>query len=161
SHDRQNPRSEIEVESTTCLACGSGEAVIVARGKDYLYGTSDQEYKFCQCAACGHLYLNPRPTLREISRIYPAEYATFTKKFGRAESLLAKIKDRVLLGRFNAFSDRISDSMSLMDVGCGDGRFLLALRKRYPKAKLTALDWSFGPTVAEELAAAGIQTITG
>ena len=156
---RQNP--PIEVEATVCLACGSSEAIVVASGKDYLHETSDQEYRFCQCSACGHLYLNPRPTISEISRIYPAEYATFTKRFGRADSILAKIKDRVLLGRFSAFSERVSDTMSLMDVGCGDGRFLLALRKRYPKAKLTALDWSFGPSVAEELAAAGIQTIAG
>jgi 2-polyprenyl-3-methyl-5-hydroxy-6-metoxy-1,4-benzoquinol methylase len=143
------------------MVCGSTQTASEASGKDYLHNTSDQDYQFCRCLTCNHLYLNPRPTIKEIGRIYPSDYATFTKRFGRADTLLAKIKDRVLLGRFDALSAHLPRSMRLLDVGCGDGRFLLALRRRFPEAKLTGLDWSFGPTVAEELASVDIGTITG
>jgi 2-polyprenyl-3-methyl-5-hydroxy-6-metoxy-1,4-benzoquinol methylase len=153
--------SPIATEATACVVCGSAEAVTEARGKDYLHRTSDQEYRFARCANCGHLYLNPRPTIEEIGRIYPAEYATFTKRFGHVGSLLARIKDGVLLQRFHALSAELPGTMRLLDVGCGDGRFLLALRRRYPEAQLTGLDWNFGPAVASELANAGIGTITG
>src|SRR5262249_33033113 len=97
----------------------------------------------------------------EIGRIYPPDYATFTKRFARSNSVFAWIKDRVLLGRFDALAVRAPASMSLLDVGCGDGRFLLALRRRFPAAELTGLDWFFSPAVADELASARINTITG
>lgn len=155
------PSSQIEVEPTACVVCQSSQAAPEARGKDYLYRTSDQEYRFCRCLSCGHLYLNPRPTIAEIGRIYPPEYPTYTKRFGRSDSLFARLKDRVLLGRFDAVAARLPASMRVLDVGCGDGRFLLALRRRYPAAELTGLDWSFGPAIADELAGADVDTITG
>jgi 2-polyprenyl-3-methyl-5-hydroxy-6-metoxy-1,4-benzoquinol methylase len=155
------PSSQIELESAGCVVCHSRQAVPEARGKDYLHRTSDQEYQFCRCLGCGHLYLDPRPTIAEIGRIYPADYATFTKRFGRSDSLFARLKDRVLLGRFDSLSAGLPASMRLLDVGCGDGRFLLALRRRFPTAALTGLDWSFGPGVAEELASLDVETVTG
>jgi len=152
--------SQIEVELTGCIVCGSSEGVTEARGKDYLHQTSDQEYQFCRCLNCDHLYLKPRPTIKEIGRIYPKEYATFTKRFATG-GLLAWIKDRVLLGRFGALSAKLPESMRLLDIGCGDGRFLLALRKQLPNAALSGLDWSFGPLVVDELASANIKVLTG
>jgi 2-polyprenyl-3-methyl-5-hydroxy-6-metoxy-1,4-benzoquinol methylase len=153
--------SHVVVEPASCVVCGSAEAVPESRGKDYLHRTSDQDYQFCRCGSCGHIYLNPRPVIGEIGRIYPSDYATYTKRFARSGSLLAKLKDSVLLSRFDVLSAGLPASMRLLDVGCGDGRFLLALRRRFPQAHLTGLDWSFGPSVVEELAAAGIETIVG
>ena len=155
------PSPLIEVEPIGCTVCQSRQAAPEARGKDYLYATSDQEFQFCRCQGCGHLYLNPRPTIAEIGRIYPPEYPTYTKRFGRSGSLLARLKDKVLLGRFEALAARVPTSMRLLDVGCGDGRFLLALRRRFPAAELTGLDWFFGGTVRDELTSSNIQTITG
>jgi 2-polyprenyl-3-methyl-5-hydroxy-6-metoxy-1,4-benzoquinol methylase len=155
------PPSQIEVEPTGCTVCHSRQAVPEAHGKDYLYRTSDQEYQFCRCQGCGHLYLNPRPTIAEIGRLYPTEYPTFTKRFGRSGTLLAKLKDRVLLGRFDGLAAGVPPSMRLLDIGCGDGRFLLALRRRFPAADLTGLDWFFGAAVTDELASANIKTVTG
>jgi len=154
-------KSQIELESTECVVCHSGKAVPEARGKDYLHQTSEQEFLFCRCLDCGHLYLRPRPTIAEIGRIYPANYATFTNRFGRPGSLFAKVKDRILVGRFDVLSARLPSSMRLLDIGCGDGRFLLALRKRFPAAELTGLDWFFGAAIAKELANANIKTIAG
>jgi 2-polyprenyl-3-methyl-5-hydroxy-6-metoxy-1,4-benzoquinol methylase len=153
--------SPIETETTECVVCGSREGTPEARGKDYLHKTSDQEYEFVRCGSCGHLYLNPRPSLSQIGRIYPPDYATFTNRFGRADSLILKLKQKVLLGRFTALSASLPRAMRLLDVGCGDGRFLLAVRKHYPEAELTGLDWHFGPQIAEELTENGIETITG
>jgi 2-polyprenyl-3-methyl-5-hydroxy-6-metoxy-1,4-benzoquinol methylase len=155
------PSPQIEVEPTVCTVCRSSGATPEAHGKDYLHKTSDQDYQFCRCLSCGHLYLNPRPAIAEIGRIYPPEYGTFTKRFGRSDSLFARIKDKVLLGRFDALAALVPETMRLLDVGCGDGRFLMALRRRFPTGQLTGLDWFFGPAVANELDSAGIKTIVG
>lgn len=155
------PASQIELESTECVVCHSYQAAPEAYGKDYLHQTSDQIFHFCRCLECGHLYLRPRPTIAEIGRIYPANYGTYTKRFGRSGSLFAGVKDRILTGRFDVVSAKLPASMRLLDIGCGDGRFLLALRKRFPAAELTGLDWFFGPAIVEELANANISTIAG
>ena len=155
------PTPQIDLEFTECVVCHSSQAVTEARGKDYLHQTSDQEFLFCRCLDCGHLYLRPRPTIAEIGRIYPSNYPTFTNRFGRSGSLFAKVKDQVLVGRFDVLCAGLPASMRLLDIGCGDGRFLLALRRRFPVAELTGLDWFFGPAIAEELAKANIKTIAG
>lgn len=152
---------EVEVESVACAVCGADAGIVVATGRDYLHHTSEQSYSFNECRQCGHIYLNPRPAIGEIGRIYPSVYATYTKKFGRADSLLARIKDRVLLGRFKAVAQKLHPEMRLIDVGCGDGRFLMAIRRLFPKAELTGLDWHFGPEVRKELTECGIQTMVG
>lgn len=153
--------SPITIEPTGCTVCGVAEAVLEAEGRDYLHETSEQNYTFCRCLGCGHIYLNPRPIIDEIGRIYPAQYATFTNRFGRASSLLAQIKDRVLLGRFRSVEALALKPMRLLDVGCGDGGFLHAVRRRHPQAHLTGLDWHFGPNIADALESSSIDTITG
>src|SRR5215813_9221952 len=105
---------QIEVEPTVCTVCRSDRAAPEAHGQDYLHRTSDQTYQFCRCLDCGHLYLNPRPAISEIGRIYPPQYGTFTKRFGRAGSWFARIKDKVLLGRFETLAARVPVAMQLL-----------------------------------------------
>lgn len=153
--------SLLDVETTNCTVCGSSSAKVVANGRDYLHETSTQSYTFCRCDSCGHIYLNPRPSISEIDRVYPADYATFSKRFAGQGSLFARIKDTVLLRRFETLASHVRPDMRMLDIGCGDGRFLMALRRRYPSASLAGLDWSFGPGVENELAQERIDTITG
>jgi 2-polyprenyl-3-methyl-5-hydroxy-6-metoxy-1,4-benzoquinol methylase len=152
---------EIAVEPTDCVVCGSTEASAVARGKDYLHHTSEREYAFVRCARCGHLYLNPRPQMAAIARLYPPDYATYTKHYSREQSLIAKLKEAVLVRRFKSFASGAREDLRLLDVGCGDAVFLMSLRRRFPAADLFGLDWHFGPARADEMRAAGITPITG
>jgi SAM-dependent methyltransferase len=148
-------------ERVNCPICAADDFAVEATGADYLFGDARQTYAFARCRRCNHLYLNPRPAISEIAKIYPQEYPTFTGRFGAAAGVLARIKDSVLLRRFEGFAAGAPETMSLLDVGCGDGRFLLTLRRRYPRARLAALDWEFAPAVAAELTAAGIEMFVG
>jgi SAM-dependent methyltransferase len=161
AHSLTKANASIEVEPTACTVCGSAAAKVEARGKDYLYQTSDQSYSFVRCQSCGHLYLNPRPTIKEICRLYPKEYATFARRFSGPRSVLAAIKDRVLMRRFESLSTMLPTEPRILDVGCGDARFLMTLRRRYPSAMLVGLDWWFGPGVADDMKAANIKTLCG
>lgn len=153
--------SLLEVQITNCVVCGSSDSEVVASGRDYLHETSTQTYTFCRCGSCGHLYLNPRPAIHEIDRVYPTDYGTFSKRFAAQGSLFAWIKHVVLLRRFETLANHVRPDMRMLDIGCGDGRFLMALRRRYPAASLAGLDWSFGPGVKEELAEKRIDAIAG
>jgi len=142
--------------------CGASEPVLEAAGADYLYGTTGQEYRCVRCGVCDHLYLDPRPAISELAKIYPETYTTFAQDFGQTGSAIARLKDRVLLDRFSAaFTTPPRPDMRFLDIGCGDGRFLLSLRERFPHAELSGLDWNFGPGVADELRAHDVTPIVG
>jgi SAM-dependent methyltransferase len=153
---------DLELEQTNCAVCGSDDAKTVATGQDYLHRTSGQKYTFVGCNGCGHIYLNPRPKLSEIGILYPAEYATFTKRFAQSDAL-SKVKDRVRMSRFRSFADKLPnlEKARILDVGCGDTGFLAAIRRSLPDAELSGLDWHFGPEVEEGAHRARIETITG
>lgn len=150
----------VETESTNCVVCGASDGRTIATGRDYLHPIYPQAYTFFQCSGCEHLYLNPRPRIEEIAKIYPSDYFTFTDAFRGSQNLLANLKDSVLVARFKALGD-LPEDMSLLDIGCGDAQFLLALRRRYPKARLAGLDWNFSPAVAAEMRRADIKMIVG
>lgn len=133
----------IDVEETNCIICGEEQFVVEALGFDYLYRTTNQQWKYVKCATCGHLYLNPRPRFDQIDRIYPANYSSFSGKFSRHNSPIARLKDWVLLSRYKQLEVRQTDALRVLDVGCGDGNFLSSLRRHYPNFILHGLDWKF------------------
>ena len=132
---------QLNLISVSCAVCGSRETITAAEGYDYEYATSSNIYTFCGCRSCGHLYLNPRPSTKDLGVIYPSTYYAFAENqagnpvvgYFRKIWEAAKIKDfRKLAG---------SGKKKILDVGCGEGRFL-SLLKEYgdPVWELVGLD---------------------
>jgi SAM-dependent methyltransferase len=138
----QTSTDDIALEPTNCEVCHSNKKVPEATGRNYLYGNSQQEFHFVTCAECGHLYLDPRPRPDQVSRLYPPIYPSFSGRFSEKGSLIARIKDHVLASRFKQLGE-VPTNMRLIDIGCGDGAFLISLRRLFPEAELTGLDWHF------------------
>jgi SAM-dependent methyltransferase len=46
-------------------------------GEDFEYRTSSDTFVAMRCRSCGLLYLNPRPSVSELQRIYPPTYRAF------------------------------------------------------------------------------------
>jgi SAM-dependent methyltransferase len=132
---------EIPLEQTHCVVCGSDQWLVEARGTDTLYQTSEQEFTFVACCDCGHIYLNPRPAISAIDLIYPPVYSSFTGRFSKSSSTISRIKDRVLLARLQALRLDLPADSTILDIGCGDGSFLVSVRREYPEARLIGLDW--------------------
>ena len=150
----------LKLEHVNCVVCRNDNADIIATGEDYLHRTSRQLYAFVRCRECGHSYLSERPGISEIVRLYPPDYAIYAKKFAQPGSMLSKVKDYVLMRRFRSFLKDLSKDICLLDVGCGDVRFLMALRRIFPDAHLFGLDWHFGPEVEQEAQRSRISTIS-
>ena len=79
-----------------------------------------------RCRACGHLYLNPRPLASDLAVIYPSNYYAFA---GPGNPLVARLRRRWEGGKVRLYRELVGEGpRRLLDVGCGNGRFLSLLR---------------------------------
>jgi SAM-dependent methyltransferase len=115
----------IETEEVpACAVCGVERFDLYTVGFDYELRTCRNPWRFVQCRACGHVWLNPRPALAALPVIYPPTYYSYNYKqqINRvarwAKALLDRRKMRAILRRLPAAP------ATYLDVGCGDGRFL-------------------------------------
>lgn len=125
----------LDLLSTKCCVCGSNDAILVGRGKDYEYHTSHDTFSAMQCKSCTLVYLNPRPSVSEFERIYPPNYHAFDfskKKFG----FVYKVRSRLEAMRSLKRCRNLPDNARILDVGCGDG-FHLNLLRQYGKKSWT------------------------
>ncbi len=115
---------------STCSACG---AQVIAKGvevPDYEYGLSHLA-RYVECGACGALFQEPMPTLRELAGFYPPDYHSMTHA-----GLLSKIRNDLRIARL---AKLVAGNGAILDYGCGDGTFLLQAAERMP----SRLFWGF------------------
>ena len=137
-HGLCEPRSRL-VE-TRCALCGSGDAEIAASGFDFEYDTAPNEFRFLRCRACAHVYLSPRPPASDLSVIYPPNYYAFA---GPGNPLVARLRRRWEAGKVRLYRELVGPGpRRLLDVGCGNGRFLSLLRDfGAPEWQLVGIDF--------------------
>jgi SAM-dependent methyltransferase len=141
------------VETVACLLCGRGDARPVRVSVDRLAGarsasaaapgddtatpggprtaSGDSEppaFTVVRCPGCGLAYLNPRPTPAEIGRYYPDDYHT-ARGTGGAVQRLENAWRRRQFGEVVGWLAALRPTRGrLLDVGCGAGELLEALR---------------------------------
>jgi 2-polyprenyl-3-methyl-5-hydroxy-6-metoxy-1,4-benzoquinol methylase len=116
----------IELVRTRCVLCGSGDYEVCASGTDFEYDTVEHEFHFVECRSCAHQYLNPRPSTDALDVIYPPNYYSFG---GTTNALVARVQRYWEARKVALYRSLVADGeRRLLDVGCGDGRFLALLR---------------------------------
>jgi SAM-dependent methyltransferase len=96
-------------------------------------GPDNNEYKCYKCRNCGLLYTSPQPiiTNEALNEIYDTEY--YKNYFGKnidyteLNSITNQIISNRLKREFDYFISFIPEKegkFSVLDIGCGDGRFL-------------------------------------
>lgn len=147
-------------EKTQCLLCGADEVTPLAVGIDYECATTAVTFHFGRCSQCGHVYLNPRPTLQSAPEIYPADYYTLnTSHQPDGFRLLGRMKDRVVRSRLRPLLHAVPQGGSIVDLGCGDGSLLLAMRQERPDTRLCGVDFAVSAIQRERMEKAGISVI--
>jgi 2-polyprenyl-3-methyl-5-hydroxy-6-metoxy-1,4-benzoquinol methylase len=122
-----------------CDLCGSPtRRTIISSCTDrlsHLPGTFD----IVECGTCGHWYLHPRPSPDAIHHYYAAAYYTHRARAqadagfrSGARSALKRVAKAALAARQGAAVEdyRPWGTRKLLDLGCGSGRFLSAMRRR-------------------------------
>ncbi len=130
----------LELVRTSCALCGSSENEVHASGTDFEYDTVQQSFHFVACRACGHLYLDPRPSVDDLDVIYPSNYYSFA---GGGDGLVSRVQRFWESGKVKLYRELVGDGEKrLLDVGCGDGRFLSLLREfGHPDWELAGLEF--------------------
>jgi len=107
------------LETVPCNLCGSERHTPVYAMPDRRY-FREEFFTVVECDQCGLGFVNPRPTIAEMQKYYPAEY--YQKPPTRSH-------DRYLRRRFTAEASFLKDlengsgRKKLLDVGCANGDF--------------------------------------
>jgi SAM-dependent methyltransferase len=148
------------LEKIQCLLCGADDANTVASGSDYDCETTSELFCIVGCRRCGHMYLNPRPTLGCAPQIYPSYYYTLDASHQPdGWSIMGRIKDLVVRGRLRAYLSAVPPGGTVVDLGCGDGSLLMGMRLERPDAKLIGVDLAISIKQQRRMEEAGITVI--
>jgi SAM-dependent methyltransferase len=112
------------MEDVACNLCGSRNAAPQFEQKDFMFRVSDEVFTIVQCADCGLVYLDPRPTLEEMGEYY---VDSFYKNELTAEQELAARKNQIQ-GKVR-FVEHLPRGKAL-DIGCMKGDFLHGLQEQ-------------------------------
>ena len=124
-----------------CPLCDARESAPFAEGFDYELRTCRNRWRFVRCLGCDHVWLDPRPAVSALGTIYPSTYYAYD--YGRRiHPLAVRAKGWLDDRKLDVILRRLGRApRSYLDVGCGDGRFLLAMERRgVPRERLFGLE---------------------
>ena len=120
-------RKTISLVDVPCVVCGAADAATEASGRDFEYDTVPDRFSFVRCRRCEHVYLTPRPSAADLPTIYPANYYAFSEG---GNPLVARLRRVWEANKVRLYRKLIGPgARRILDVGCGNGRFLSLLRE--------------------------------
>jgi len=140
SHESSSRRGDVEPGGSSCVFCGALAAQCFTR--------EPQTYRVVVCENCGLGRTLPMPSRAETAALYAGDYADASaRKFGgplewARRRFGERLADRILA--------RAGRGGRVLDIGCGDGKLLLALARRGFECVGTDLNPRLRETVSPE-----------
>ena len=108
-----------------CRICDNAEINQVFQIREMMFGYRDL-FTYFQCANCNCLQISEIPS--DISKYYPSNYISLSKtKFDMASDFIKLMAEEELRYYFSAFG--VTREMRVLDVGCGSGFSVYALKE--------------------------------
>lgn len=91
-----------------------------------------QQYTICACESCGFRWLEPQPTDEELSKIYSERYFLDDgdAKVKQVVNALKRATASLYLEQISSHEVASLSGLSLLEIGCGMGDFLLEAHKK-------------------------------
>ncbi len=144
------------MESASCRICENRDGNRLLRAREMMFGTRDA-FDYVVCGSCGCVQI--ADVLPDLGRYYPPGYYSLSapRREGRARAFLQRRRAAHLLERPNVvgglmtlrfgvppaveYLERsgIRKRHAVLDIGCGSGELLLAMRS-YGFKRLTGID---------------------
>jgi len=128
--------TDIRKEFTNCLDCGSDNSELVTSGRETNFNTTDEIFSVVRCKECGFVYLNPRPHISELPRLYPPELGIYkveeTYDDADKKGLYYRTRYKLIRAALAYELRRLfptQESIKMLDVGCSDGHGLNNFKK--------------------------------
>jgi SAM-dependent methyltransferase len=106
-----------------CRYCKNPNTIMLYYAKD----TNDNEWTICKCPSCKAIFLSPEPSADQLRQAYDASYyGEGENKFGfSVETFIDYFRKK----RAKSLASKLPENARILDVGCGNGRFLFHLSK--------------------------------
>jgi len=116
------------MESVHCNLCGADNYTeYLTRGDLNLF--TKGTFRLVRCLECGLVYLNPRPSAKEIQSYYLDDYDQYSVAVRDEKSTLVRLARRYGLRKRIRAILHYKSKGRLLDVGCATGDFLAEMHK--------------------------------
>ena len=116
----------MKLEEINCPICASKDFDLLLKAKDYRLRFFEDIFNIVKCRNCEFIFLNPRPSQDEFLNFYPTDFHK------NDTSLLYKIIEpcfTISLKNTIRTLKRYKKQGKILDIGCGNGSFILAMQK--------------------------------
>ncbi len=118
-------------ETVVCNLCGAASATPRYQVKDLLLERPTVTATLVECAVCGLVYQNPRPTFAAMGEHYPDEYDSYNyDSDDKRPSWLLRKAYAYGTNKRTRIVTRAKSGGRLLDIGCSTGLFLRGMREK-------------------------------
>ena len=93
-----------------------------------------------QCDNCGFIFNTPRPTLDEIDRFYSSAMTASGQIYQDESSQGHYPKLMINRAQFLNNISSINKNLKALDIGCGNGGFIKAVKTQFPNLHISGID---------------------
>jgi ubiquinone/menaquinone biosynthesis C-methylase UbiE len=127
-----------------CIVCNNKETTFLYTNCAMM-DNSNKEYNFFICKICNLVFLNPRPSLKELKKYYTDIYLPYrgSSAWGKYKKLANFNQQRLDIKRAKLLKQYSSPNKasSILDIGCGKPTFLETCNHFF-KSSLYGIDFS-------------------
>lgn len=121
-----------------CVNCGTTPEMFIEGTQDFEYGV-EWSSSFVRCPKCGLVTQEPRILSEDIPKLYPDNYYVHSAS-SKKKGIYSILKKRLDNSKIKRLSDFLPKDGTIIEVGCGNGGFLLALEQARPDLSPIGID---------------------